>query len=169
MRKPVEERRSSPEGSGALTATEEAIDGLVEFFTSLSTQVPALGHPEGVHGTQAASSSVTAHPTTNTNLNDIQELEDMGALARDLIRRIQRLRDQFRPGSLAALALPAIRLEGEDDAANTGIGLAHWHPQAHAVNEHGHILMDPATLAADPADEDDNDEDQLDGPESSTD
>jgi len=163
----------SSDGSGALMATEEAIDGLVEFFTSLSTQFPAVGHPEDVNGAQGASSSVTAaRPTTNTNLNDIQELEDMGALARDLIRRIQRLRDQFRPGSLAALALPAIRLEGEDDAANTvpAMGLAHWHPQAPALNENGHILMDPAILA-DPADEDNlnDEEDQLDGPDSSTD
>lgn len=94
---------------GGPSSAEEAIDGLVEFFNSLNVQL---------HGIQAQESNASDvagsaydDPLTYANQSDIQELEDMGALARDLIFRIQRLRDQFVPGSLAARALPDIRLQ----------------------------------------------------------
>ena len=44
---------------------------------------------------------------------EIQEIEDVGHLARELIARIQALRGQFRPGSQAALALPNIQMVEE--------------------------------------------------------
>ncbi|KAK5240207.1 hypothetical protein LTR40_013990, partial [Exophiala xenobiotica] len=92
MRKPIEERRLS--GSpGSLSAAEEAIDGLVEFFTSLSMQYAGMSRPQDLALVSRAENH--QHMVAAANLNDIQELEDMGALARDLIRRIQRLRDQF--------------------------------------------------------------------------
>lgn len=163
MRKPLEERRTSLDGSGALTATEEAIDGLVEFFTSLNTPIPAGSRPEEANAGQSPSPG-TSNPTTNTNFNDIQELEDMGALARDLIRRIQRLRDQFRPGSLAALALPAIRVEGDDDAGS--VALPHGHENAAELNgagENGAVIVPDLQAGG----EDQDDEDHLDGLESS--
>ncbi|KAL6243748.1 hypothetical protein RBB50_009181 [Rhinocladiella similis] len=136
IRKPVEERRLG--GPGSLAATEEAIDGLVEFFTSLNTTTrttsphPPPGasrsptgnqHPPPVTDRQAAMQALLAprpmghthhhhqHLVLPPDLNELQELEDMGLLARDLIRRIQRLRDQFRPGSLAAIALPDGRVQ----------------------------------------------------------
>jgi hypothetical protein len=45
---------------------------------------------------------------------NIRELTDVGDSARDLVRRIQRLRGQLRPGSAAAAALPDLRMDGED-------------------------------------------------------
>ncbi len=117
IRKPVEERRTTQGGAGNLSTTEQAIDGLVEFFTSLSTQYPATTIQQGEASASSSSASTTQVETVTNNSDEIRELEDMGALARDLIRRIQRLRDQFRPGSLAALALPNIRVEDEAQAA----------------------------------------------------
>ncbi|EXJ59344.1 uncharacterized protein A1O5_12225 [Cladophialophora psammophila CBS 110553] len=116
IRKPLEARRTS-HGSGASpSSTEEAIDGLVEFFTSLNVQYPSVSHPQ-TETSVPSRSGVDGQAEGGSNQHDIQELEDMGALARDLIRRIQRLRDQFPPGSLAALALPDIRLEDEAEVA----------------------------------------------------
>ena len=54
----------------------------------------------------------------------IQELTDMGLLARDLVRRIQRLRGGLRPGSAAAAALPDLRMDGDDDVGDTGQSIA---------------------------------------------
>jgi hypothetical protein len=127
MRKPVEERIANGLNNGGRSrASEEmAIDGLVEFFTSLNAQYPVTAtvqQQQGESSTASSSSSAQASQVLSTmggapaNTDDIRELEDMGVLARDLIRRIQRLRDQFRPGSLAALALPDIRLD--EDLAN---------------------------------------------------
>jgi len=114
----VEERRTSQGSAANLSSTEQAIDGLVEFFTSLNMQYP----PAAAHQQPEASGSAQPQTTpqiggATNNPDDIRELEDMGVLARDLIRRIQRLREQFRPGSLAALALPDIRVEDEAEAA----------------------------------------------------
>src|ERR1700761_7897763 len=53
MRKPLEERRTSQSSSGNPSSTEQAIDGLVEFFTSLSAQYP----PTGGHQQAESSSS----------------------------------------------------------------------------------------------------------------
>lgn len=115
LRKPVEARRTIVPGGPS--SAEEAIDGLVEFFTSLNVQL------QGIH---AQENSVAENPIpgyedsqTYGNQNDIQELEDMGALARDLILRIQRLRDQFIPGSLAARALPDIRVQDGTELASS--------------------------------------------------
>ena len=115
MRKPLQDRRNSQGAAGNATSTEQAIDGLVEFFTSLNAQYPATS-PQQEEASGSSSSSTTFPPSLTSNPDEIRELEDMGALARDLIRRIQRLRDQFRPGSLAALALPDIRVQGEIEA-----------------------------------------------------
>ena len=55
--------------------------------------------------------------SVDEEMEEIQELEDMGTLARDLISRIQRLRAQIRPNYSAALTamtpsvLPEIRIE----------------------------------------------------------
>jgi hypothetical protein len=118
MRKPVEERRRSRGAAGNLSTTEQAIEGLVEFFTSLNTQYPAtMGQQQGEASSPSRSESASQSDVVSNNPDEIRELEDMGALARDLIRRIQRLRDQFRPGSLAAQALPDIRVEDGVQAA----------------------------------------------------
>jgi len=45
---------------------------------------------------------------------NIRELTDVGDSARDLVRRIQTLRGQLRPGSAAAAALPDLRMDGEE-------------------------------------------------------
>ncbi|KIW26497.1 uncharacterized protein PV07_09588 [Cladophialophora immunda] len=115
MRKPLEARRTSVGPGGNPSSTEEAIDGLVEFFASLNTQSPSSDHPQ----TEASGPSrLNSGGQTGAggNQQDIQELEDMGALARNLIHRIQRLREQFPPGSLAALALPDIHIRLEEEA-----------------------------------------------------
>ncbi|KAJ9606463.1 hypothetical protein H2200_009424 [Cladophialophora chaetospira] len=118
MRKPVAERRTSQGNAGNQSSTEQAIDGLVEFFTSLNMQYPATAVvQQGEASTSSTSDGRSPSEVVSSNPDEIRELEDMGALARDLIRRIQRLRDQFRPGSLAALALPNIRVEDEMQAA----------------------------------------------------
>ncbi|KAK7893898.1 hypothetical protein LTR67_006599 [Exophiala xenobiotica] len=182
MRKPIEERRLS--GSpGSLSAAEEAIDGLVEFFTSLSMQYAGMSRPQDL----ALVSRAENHQqmVAAANLNDIQELEDMGALARDLIRRIQRLRDQFRPGSLAALALPDIRVE--DDVAGQlpgvpghlsdqiphedpelGLGAVQvQHLPVHGLDENGLIIVDPGEMDDD--DEEEEEVEHLEGRESGSD
>ena len=118
IRKPVEERRTSQVAGGNPSSAEQAIDGLVEFFTSLSAQYPTTNGQQQGEASSSSSVDVTSQlEGLNGNPDEIRELEDMGALARDLIRRIQRLRDQFRPGSLAAMALPDIRVQGDLRAA----------------------------------------------------
>lgn len=97
LKKPIGERRTSVDHTDLTWTGDEAIDGLVDFFTNLNAQLL----PDDL--------------TEVDDQADIQELEDMGTLARDLIRRIQRLREQFRPGSSAAMALPDVRLEEDDD------------------------------------------------------
>ncbi|KAK5255153.1 hypothetical protein LTS06_000566 [Exophiala xenobiotica] len=182
MRKPIEERRLS--GSpGSLSAAEEAIDGLVEFFTSLSMQYAGMSRPQDLALVSRAENH--QHMVAAANLNDIQELEDMGALARDLIRRIQRLRDQFRPGSLAALALPDIRVE--DDVAGQlpgvpghlsdqiphedhelGLGAVQvQHLPVHGLDENGLIIVNPEEMDDD--DEEEEEVEHLEGRESGSD
>ncbi len=101
IKKPVEQRRRSASSSGSLTGAgvHEAMDGLADFFMSLTTQL-LPGDPPAA-----------ARELDLDNDGDLQEVEDVGALARDLIRRIQSLRGQFRPGSIAARALPDVRFE----------------------------------------------------------
>lgn len=105
-RKPVEERRGH-QRSGPSTAIEasssDIAEGLAEFFERLDVEDPAYQVFSQVHA-----ENVSNIPAPG---EEIRELEDMGALARDLIRRIQTLRQQFGPGSLAALALPDIRMD----------------------------------------------------------
>ncbi|KAK5236159.1 hypothetical protein LTR47_002885 [Exophiala xenobiotica] len=184
MRKPIEERRLS--GSpGSLSAAEEAIDGLVEFFTSLSMQYAGMSRPQDLALVSRAENH--QHMVAAANLNDIQELEDMGALARDLIRRIQRLRDQFRPGSLAALALPDIRVE--DDVAGQlpgvpghlsdqiphedhelGLGAVQvQHLPVHGLDENGLIIVDPGEMDDDYDEEEEEEVEHLEGRESGSD
>ncbi|KAK5434081.1 hypothetical protein LTR34_003593 [Exophiala xenobiotica] len=183
MRKPIEERRLS--GSpGSLSAAEEAIDGLVEFFTSLSMQYAGMSRPQDLALVSRAENH--QHMVAAANLNDIQELEDMGALARDLIRRIQRLRDQFRPGSLAALALPDIRVEDDvvgqlpgvpghlsdqipHEDPELGLGAVQvQHLPVHGLDENELIIVNPEEM-----DDDDEEEEEevehLEGRESGSD
>lgn len=115
LRKPIEERRLSNNMVGGPSSAEEAIDGLVEFFNSLNVQLHGIQAQE--NSASDVAGSTYDDPLTYANQSDIQELEDMGALARDLIFRIQRLRDQFVPGSLAARALPDIRLQDVAESA----------------------------------------------------
>jgi hypothetical protein len=171
LRKPVEERLGllRSRASETLSVTEEAIDGLVEFFNRVHSQLPGNQHQPDL---TVSSSRPSSSEAANDNSNDIQELEDMGALARDLIRRIQRLRDQFRPGSLAALALPDIRVEEvEGNATRATILTAPTHlpseqgPAAAGSNEQGQ----PVLTQEDWNDEDDFvDDENHDGPEESS-
>ncbi|KAK5034064.1 hypothetical protein LTR13_006664 [Exophiala sideris] len=169
-RKPVYDRQGE---SSHRSAAEDAIDGLVEFFTSLNTQFSETGHSEEVDAMLALPE---VDPHSATNMNDIQELEDMGALARDLIRRIQRLRDQFRPGSLAALALPDIRLEGDLEASTAAVimpalpvlPLPFQRAPGHAggqleIMQENQLMLDQPEM-----EDDDDDEHLLDGRDSSS-
>ncbi|RMD42176.1 hypothetical protein DV735_g2927, partial [Chaetothyriales sp. CBS 134920] len=97
IRKPLNERRRSDSSPSTGIAEVDAIDGLVDFFTALSH-----------NDTNPAPDLPDLHLD---NVGDLREIRDVGLLARDLIRRIQSLRGQFRPGSAGALALPDIRLE----------------------------------------------------------
>ncbi|EXJ79389.1 hypothetical protein A1O3_08891 [Capronia epimyces CBS 606.96] len=163
VRKPLEERRAESGTHGATSTAEEAIDGLVEFFTSLNTQYPGVVQP---HDTSPrVGSGLEPVPQTGSGQqHDIQELEDMGALARDLIRRIQRLREQFRPGSLAALALPDILVQDEVDGPRLAVTGGQ-----EAGPAHGEAVTNAVELVTPDAAEMDDDEDQVDGGESSTD
>ncbi|EHY52164.1 uncharacterized protein HMPREF1120_00380 [Exophiala dermatitidis NIH/UT8656] len=164
IRKPLEDRRTDSTTNDSVSATEEAIDGLVEFFTSLNAQSTGMGQ----HDHTILVGELEPLPQTGAGPNhDIQELEDMGALARDLIRRIQRLREQFRPGSLAALALPDIRVEDEEEVSEliAAVGQAQgtaYVQEAPAVAPDGLNIAGPVLEVAD-------DEEQLDGEESNTD
>jgi hypothetical protein len=173
-RKPIHDRQG---GGAHRSATEDAIEGLVEFFTSASLNPPSpWSQPRRYSGVgQLIEPDDDYDPDSTPNLNDIQELEDMGALARDLIRRIQRLRDQFRPGSLAALALPDIRLEGDLEAvtaatpgAGAGPAVAHQGAPGHAggqleIMQENELMLDQPEM-----DDDDDDEHLLDGRDSSS-
>jgi hypothetical protein len=119
LKKPFSERRgpdSGPYGSGT-ASQEDSVDGLADFFSILNAA-------DG----QGADSSLDFD-----NVGDLREIRDVGVLARDLIRRIQSLRTQFRPGSMAALALPDLQIledlpevrEGSHEGSSgTGDGVA---------------------------------------------
>lgn len=95
QRKPLEARRSPSTPAGA---SDEAAEFLSEF------QDMKLG------GSVAAEEAGQAVELDHDEQGEIQEIEDVGQLARELITRIQTLRGQFRPGSTLALALPDVRL-----------------------------------------------------------
>ncbi|KAL2427140.1 hypothetical protein ABEF95_009180 [Exophiala dermatitidis] len=162
MRKPLEDRRADSTTNGSVSATEEAIDGLVEFFTSLNAHSTGMGQ----HDNTTLVGELEPLPQTGAGQShDIQELEDMGALARDLVRRIQRLREQFRPGSLAALALPDIRVEDEEEVSEliAAVGQAQGTTDVVQVPDVVESLIPGGVLEV--AD----DEEHLDGVESNTD
>ncbi|KAJ9633867.1 hypothetical protein H2204_006653 [Knufia peltigerae] len=189
IRKPVEERRLG--GPTSLASTEEAIDGLVDFFTSLHTTPNRTNSPQPPPGESRPSASNQQNPPPAANrpasmqalltslpmptgipmgtlhaqhhhhhhhhhrhilpphLNEFQELEDMGLLARDLIRRIQRLRDQYRPGSLAAIALPDVRVHHNgNNAAGPAVAQAPprplANPQPRPQQQNGIAVAGPA-------------------------
>lgn len=97
VRKPIEDRRAIPGNNGDRSSADDDMEGLVDFFEYLELQ-----------------SRLDLPRSDEENQDDIQQLEDMGQMARDLIRRIQRLREQFRPGSLATLVLPDIRVADDE-------------------------------------------------------
>lgn len=91
-KKPIEERKSYRATQQEGDALESSISDieLNEFFASMHLE------EEAEFGELP---------------REIRELQDMGMMARDLIRRIQILRQQAGPGSAAAMALPDVRLE----------------------------------------------------------
>ena len=101
IKKPVEQRRGSTSSGVSLAGivTDEGVEGIAEFFTNLNLQILPNDAP------------LAARELDLDSIGDLQEIEDVGQLARDLIRRIQSLRGQFRPGSVAARALPDVRFE----------------------------------------------------------
>lgn len=101
IKKPVSQRRGSSSSGGSSNGAgmDEAIEGLADFFLNLNSQL------------LPNNSSTLEVDFDLGNIGDLQEIEDVGVLARDLIRRIQSLRGQFRPGSFAARALPDVRFE----------------------------------------------------------
>ena len=107
LKKPLNERHGSDAGTVGVPSehsAEDAVDGLADLFGTPNT------------GEEAE----TRLPTADLeNVGDLREIRDVGVLARDLIRRIQTLRTQFRPGSAGALALPDIRLEDLPEAQET--------------------------------------------------
>ena len=119
VRKPLEQRRLSNGGSSNSSSTDEAIDGLVEFFASLNAQIHGIGPSDSPRPSPHL--SVDGQPTDQVNSSEIRELEDMGILVRDLILRIQRLRDQLVPGSLAARALPDVRVQEAFDPTDVAV------------------------------------------------
>lgn len=99
FRKPTEARRGSSSAlDGPNSIPDEAVESIADFFSGLGVQLEAAA-------------GGTGQTYELDNIGDIREIEDVGALARDLIRRIQSLRGQFRPGSLAARALPDVRFD----------------------------------------------------------
>jgi hypothetical protein len=95
-RKPLEARRAS----NSSATPDDAAELLGEF-----SQMRLAEH---------STEEVASEPApSQEEQGEIQEIEDVGHLARELITRIQTLRGQFRPGSLAALALPDVRLIDE--------------------------------------------------------
>ena len=95
FRKPTEARRgSSIAGASSSNISDEVVERLGDFFAGLRSNIGDDGQTVDVE-----------------NVGDIREIEDVGVLARDLIRRIQSLRGQFRPGSLAAQALPDVTFD----------------------------------------------------------
>lgn len=95
LRKPLEARRSPGTPAGA---SDEAAEFLSDF------QDMRIGGPSVA---EEARRTAELDPDEQ---GEIQEIEDVGQLARELITRIQTLRGQFRPGSTLALALPDVRL-----------------------------------------------------------
>lgn len=98
LRKPLESRRPS---SSAAVTSDEAAEFLSEFADMR------------IDGTSAVEESNREQRPDREESGEIQEIEDVGQLARELITRIQALRGHFRPGSLAALALPDVRMIDE--------------------------------------------------------
>lgn len=115
--KPFKERVSGNNPSQTALYEDGTVEMAGEFFEQLE-----LGQSSG-----AESSSAPGNPENDDIISvdegqgeDLQELEDMGSMARDLISRIQRLRAQIRPGAAAMLATrmlagPEMRLHAVQD------------------------------------------------------
>ena len=94
--------------------SDEVVEQVGEFLAGIELA--------GFHGETAEEGEVEM--VDDEDDEHIQELTDMGVLARDLVRRIQRLRGNLRPGSAAAAALPDIRMDGDDagDISGSAVG-----------------------------------------------
>lgn len=118
------ETRSTPTTPGVAVPDEAAVL-LSEFREMRLGELPlasTVSTGSAVGDAAEADNNPEAEATTEIDVDhddqgEIQEIEDVGQLARELITRIQSLRGQFRPGSLAAMALPDVRLI--DDAAQS--------------------------------------------------
>ena len=109
---------------------DEVLEQMVEFMESVqlsdANELPVNRSASSTQYQRHEASSEQRQETEADNDDDeenMQELVDMGALARDLVRRIQRLRGQLRPGSAAAAALPDLRMDDDVDA--DGLALTH--------------------------------------------
>jgi hypothetical protein len=96
------------EGTNFSNIGDEAMEQVGEFMQWVS-----ISEPVGLVSSENVSRGVPS--AQEEDEEDIRELTDMGAMARDLVRRIQRLRGQMRPGSAARSALPDLRMDGEED------------------------------------------------------
>ena len=74
--------------------------------------------------------------SVDENMEEIQELEDMGTLARNLIGRIQRLRAQIHPNYNAALATltPTTVPDNRDERSTHGTENTSGHPMVEEMD-----------------------------------
>lgn len=103
-KKPSSKLRHSTEHrliSGSATVDPDAIASFIGDFAEL--------RPDGVRLTTTG----TNQPEADVANGEIEEIEHVGILARELITRLQGLRGQFQPGSPAARAIPDVRLMDE--------------------------------------------------------
>ena len=102
-------------GTNFSNINDEAMEQVGEFMQWVNLAEPASPAAKTVSVQLLGNISGLAPPAQEEDEEDIRELSDMGAMARDLVRRIQRLRRQMRPGSAARSALPDLRMDGDED------------------------------------------------------
>lgn len=102
-------------GTNFSNVSDEAMEQVGEFMQWVNLAEPAGPAAETVSVQSLCSIWGLAPPAQEEHEDDIRELSDMDAMARDLVHRIKRLRRQTRPGGAARSALPDLRMDGDGD------------------------------------------------------
>lgn len=103
-------------GTNFSNINDEAMEQVGEFMQWVHLDDPDVSAIGSV-STQRPRDLSGLPPPHEEDDDSIRELTDMGAMARDIVRRIQRLRGQMRPGSAARSALPDLRIDGDENEA----------------------------------------------------
>lgn len=110
-------------GANFSNIDDEVMEQVGEFMHFVHIDNPATS-AIGSLGTQERQDPTALTVPQEGNGDDIRDLTDMGAMARDLVARIQRLRGQMRPGSAARSALPNLRIDGDEvEMADTDVDI----------------------------------------------